>query len=88
MLQTYLQLTVMSVCQQPKVSVFGRSFFLSSGFSRFRYLCSVAVYIMYQDLDHQSELQIVGIKIKFLICFMATFVKEKYRKKSVGLHLT
>jgi len=43
---------------------------------------------MYQEIDHQSELQIVGIKIKFPICFMAAFVKEKYHKKSVGLHPT
>ena len=40
------------------------------------YVCSVAICIIYQENDHQSEVQIVGIKIKFIICFMAAFVKE------------
>jgi hypothetical protein len=40
------------------------------------YVCSVAVCIMYRENDHQRERQIVGFKIKFLICFMAAFVKD------------
>ena len=73
----FLQLTVLCVCQQPEVSVFEKSFFsLSSVFSMICYVCSVAVCIMYRENDHQRERQIVGFKIKFLICFMAAFVKE------------